>query len=255
MDDFEKYTFSTDKMDGKPMSHDVYSKGNGPVILIIQELPGIGVETLRLADKMVNAGFRVVLPHLFGPLGKVSFVGNVARLFCMRREFSLFAKHRTSPVVKWLAALCEDSRIRFNVDGIGVIGMCLSGNFALSLMADDAVLAAVASQPSLPVFAPGALHLSPEGITVIRDALDAKGAAMAFRFAGDKMCSKAKFQALETAFNGDKNRVELVELPGKDHSVLTMHYVDMKDSATDNALQQIIGYFDTRLTRTLSAPT
>ena len=59
--------------------------------MIIQELPGIGPETLRLADEFVAAGFTVVLPHLFGPLGKTDLAGNMLRVLCMRREFRLFA--------------------------------------------------------------------------------------------------------------------------------------------------------------------
>jgi len=247
LDGFSKSVFSTDAVDGKPLAHDVYTKGNGPVVLIIQELPGIGPETLRLADKLEVAGFRVVLPHLFGPLGKLSFVGNIGRLFCMRREFSLFERNKTSPVVRWLGALCATLKEQYQVDGVGVIGMCLSGNFAISLMADSSVLAAVASQPSMPLFTQSALHMSPQDISDIRQALDEKGAMLAFRFAGDKLCTQTKFDTLNATFNDDHERIKLTNVPGNKHSLLTVHFVDEQGSPTDQALQQVLGYFNDRL--------
>lgn len=247
LSDWDKTVFSTDAVDGKPLAHDVYTKGRGPVVLIIQELPGIGVETKRLADDLILAGFRVVLPHLFGPIGKVSFAGNIARVFCMRREFALFAKNRTSPVVNWLRALGSETREKYNVKGIGVIGMCLTGNFAISMMADDSVLAAVASQPSLPLFPSKALHMSPQNITDIRTALDEKGAMLAFRFQGDRLCTPAKFAALNTAFNDDKERIKLREIEGKKHSLLTVHFIDEEGSPTREALAEVMAYFHEKL--------
>ncbi len=255
MDGYEKTVFSTTKMDGRPLAHDVYSRGDGPVVMVIQELPGIGPETLRLADKLVDAGFRVVMPHLFGPLGKTSIGGNIARLFCMRREFALFAKNRASPVVNWLRALAQALRKQHGVEGIGVIGMCLSGNFAISMMADDAVLAGVAAEPSLPLANQSALHMSDRDIAEIRDALDEKGAMMALRFAGDRICTAAKFEAIGAAFNDDAERVRLTTLPGNGHSVLTLDFVDSEGSVTARALQDVVAYFGERLNTPEAAPT
>ncbi len=165
----------------------------------------------------------------------------------MRREFSLFSKQKTSPVVRWLGALCVEAKQRYQVDGVGVIGMCLTGNFAISLMANDAVLAAVASQPSLPLANSKALHMSPQDIAGIRQGLDEKGAMLAFRFAGDKLCTQAKFDALETAFNDDHERIKLNNIQGNKHSLLTVHFIDQAGSPTDKALQQVMGYFKKRL--------
>lgn len=247
LDGFSKTEFSTDAVDGKPLAHDVYTKGKGPVILIIQELPGIGTETLRLVDKLVDAGFCVVLPHLFGPLGKLSFVGNIGRLFCMRREFSLFSRNKTSPVVRWLAALSQEVAAKHKVQGIGVIGMCLTGNFAISLMAEPTVHAAVASQPSMPLFKQSALHMSEEEIAKSRDGLDENGAMLAFRFGGDMLCTQAKFDALDAKFNDDKKRINLVIVPGNKHALLTVHFVDEEGSPTDKALGQVLEYFGEKL--------
>ncbi len=153
-------------------------------MVIIQELPGIGPETLRLADEFVDRGFAVVLPHLFGPLEKTSIGGNLLRVFCMRREFSLFAAHRSSPIVDWLKALCRDIKEQGQCKGVGVIGMCLTGNFAISLMGDDSVLAAVSSQPSMPLMKASQLHMSAADITAIRQRIDATAPMHAYRFDG-----------------------------------------------------------------------
>ncbi len=247
LENWDKFVFTTSAVDGKPLAHDVYTKGNGPVVLLIQELPGIGVETNRLAENLIEAGFRVVLPHLFGPIGRLSIAGNIARVFCMRREFAIFAKHRTSPVVNWLRALGAEVKTKYEVKGIGVIGMCLTGNFAISMMADDSVLAGVASQPSLPILANSALHMSAQDVADIRTALDDKGAMLAYRFQGDKLCTHAKFEALETAFNDDKERIKLREIKGSKHSLLTLHFIDEAGSPTREALAEVLAYFSAKL--------
>lgn len=232
---------------GEPLRHDVYERGEGSPVVLIQELPGIGQETLRLADRLIEAGHRVVLPHLFGPLGRTAMIGNVARVLCMRRELAMFARGQASPVVEWLRALCRDVKERSGAAGVGVIGMCLSGNFAITLIADDSVLAAVASQPSLPILAPRELHMSDAELAASREALVARGPMLAFRFAGDPLCSAAKFEAIDRAFNDDVERVRLTTLPGRGHSVLTLDFVDREGHPTRAALDDVLAYFADRL--------
>ena len=244
---FTKRQFSAALSDGHQVSHDIYSRGEGPAtVVIIQELPGIGPETLSLADVFVDRGFKVVLPHLLGPLGKISLIGNLVRVFCMRREFKLFEKNQSSPIVDWLKALCRDEQKTNNACRIGVIGMCLTGNFALSLIADDAVLAAVASQPSLPFNDQEALHLSPDEITAARAQIDQKGPVLALRFEDDPLCRAPKFSAIDQAFNDDARRVEMVEIPGKGHSVLTLDLIK-GGAPAQAALDKVLSYFESRL--------
>jgi len=248
---FDKRAFTAPLSDGQPVTHDVYSKAanlqsGGPVIVIIQELPGIGPQTVSLANTFVEHGYEVVLPHLFGPLGKVSMLGNVARVFCLRREFKLFEKNASSPIVDWLKALCRDLKTQRNASAVGVIGMCLTGNFAISLMADENVLAGVASQPSMPLFDQHALHMSPHEVNQVRQRLDEHGPMMALRFAGDKLCTADKFQALDRAFNDDKRRISLLELPGKGHSVLTLDLIS-GGAPAQQALDDVLSYFDQKL--------
>ena len=247
MQGYDARPFSAPLTDGKVITHDVYSRGESPAcVVIIQELPGIGQETLHLADTFAEQGFRVVLPHLFGPLGRTSMLGNTIRVMCMRKEFALFEANRSSPVVDWLKALCRDLRDTSGVERIGVIGMCLSGNFAISMMADDSVLAGVASQPSLPVRDHSGLHMSEDEVAAVRGRLDEHGPMMALRFEQDPLCSGARFRALAEAFNDDAERIRLIELPGRGHSVLTLDLYKRGHPAQE-ALQQVIGYFIEKL--------
>lgn len=248
LDGFTRSVFEAPNANGALLRHDVYAKGEGPVVVIIQELPGIGQATLALADAFVERGFSVVLPHLFGPLGRVSMVGNLARVFCMRRHFALFASGKTSPVVAWLRALCRSIRDERGVDGVAVIGMCLTGNFALSLLADDAVLAGVLSQPSLPLHTQSALHVSPEDLATTRGRLDVLEPMMALRFEGDPRCQSERFDALDAALNdGDRERVRLRTMPGDGHSVLTLDFVDEEGHPTRRALDEVFAYFERAL--------
>jgi dienelactone hydrolase len=257
IDTFDKNTFSAPTRNGDTITHNVYSRGSGPVVVIIQELPGIGQETLALADKFVNDGYKVFLPHLFGPLGKTSGLPNFIRVFCMRKEFAIFEKNKSSPIVDWLKALCQEIRKTESVEGVGVIGMCLTGNFAISLMADDSVLAGVASQPALPLKGPNLLHMSEEEVASTKARLSKVGPMKAYRFEEDHMCKQEKFETIDKIFNsGDTNCVDLKVLPGKGHSVLTLHFVDEDGHPTKNALNEILDYFKSKLhTSTKSAST
>ncbi len=244
--DYAKSQFTTTLKTGATATHDVYERGEGKVCVIIQELPGIGQETLALADTFVDRGYKVILPHLFGPIGKVT-MGNLIRVFCMRKEFKVFAKNQSSPIVDWLKALCAKAKVDNNVSGVAVIGMCLTGNFAISLMAEDAVLAGFASQPAMPFFAQNALHMSSEDIDTIKTKLDEVGPMHCGRFEGDKLCTATKFDLLRRTFNEGKERIILHELPGKGHSILTLDFVDEKGHPTRKALDEVMDYFDGQL--------
>jgi dienelactone hydrolase len=166
----------------------------------------------------------------------------------MRREFHLLEKNATSPVVDWLRALCRDLKASHGVRGVGTIGMCLTGNFAISLLADDNVLAGVAAQPSMPFLDQTALHMSAEDVNRVKSRIDATQPAMALRFEGDALCTADKFSALDRTFNTDRHRIDLHTLPGKGHSVLTLDFVDQAGHPTKEALNNVIRYFRSALT-------
>jgi dienelactone hydrolase len=245
---YRSIPFSAVCSEGQTISHDVYRLGSGPPIIIIQELPGIGPQTLQLADEFVEHGFEVILPHLFGPLEKVSVGGNLVRVFCMRKEFSLFKANSASPIVDWLKALCRDVKTRGKIEGVGVIGMCLTGNFAISLMGDDSVLAAVSSQPSMPLLKHTQLHMSAADIDAIKHRIDNTAPIHAYRFDKDPMCTAEKYQSIKSAFNDpEATRVITHTLPGKGHSVLTLDFVNESGHPTREALNDILAYFSVQL--------
>ena len=244
IEDYKREVFSARTSDGHKITHDVYARGEGPPVVLVQELPGIGKESLRLADRLVEAGYEVVIPHLFGPIGRTAMGSNLLRVMCLRREFRLFAKRKSSPIVDWLRALCDDLRKSRGVAGVGVIGMCLTGNFAITLIGDDSVLAAVASQPAMPFNKQNALHLSDEEIAASRSALELKGPMLALRFEDDKMCSQEKFDCIRDNFNDDgEERIKLRTLQGDGHSVLTLDFVDEEGHPTREALKEVMDYF------------
>jgi dienelactone hydrolase len=167
---------------------------------------------------------------------------------CISREYHVLASRESSPVTDWLRALCRSLHEELGGPGVGAVGMCLTGNFAISLMADDSVLAAVASQPAMPMTSQSALHMSDLEISIAKQRLDRQGPMLAFRFDCDPMCSPRKFKAIDKAFNdGDVERIKLEELPGKGHSVLTLDFVDEEHHPTRKALESVLRYFDEKL--------
>jgi len=220
----EKYTFTATMDGGATASHDVYVKGDGPPILLLQELPGIGDDTYGLADRLIAAGFTVYLPHLLGRLGSANRLTtflNAARLFCVRREINIFLHGRQSPIAGWMRALCADISTRCDGQKLGVVGMCMTGHFAIVLMAEDAVTAAVGSQPALPFRADTKVQISPAEVAATNAAMTQKGCAMAMRYEGDKISRPAHLKALKDAF-GDN--LETHEFAGDGHSLLTLDF-------------------------------
>lgn len=244
--EYEIRSFTAPADNGLFITHDVYSRGthHKKVVVIIQELPGIGQETLALADRFFANDYCVVLPHLFGPLGKKAPARNFAHI-CISREYHVFASKKSSPVVDWLRSLCQKLRDEYDVDGIATIGMCLTGSFAISLMADDAVLAGFASQPSLPFHSQKGLHINEEEIQKIKDKLDIVGPMQAGRFKRDWICREKKFKAIEETFNDDgQERIKFHRPAGRKHSILTIHYNDDPGSPTRTTLDEVMAYFD-----------
>ena len=246
---YDKEIFSHKMRNNHVAEHDIYTLGSGDkIVVIIQELPGIGQETLSLADKFVLKDYRVVLPHLFGPIGKTATTRNFFQVFCMKREFKLFARNQSSPIVDFLSGLCSSLKTRYNVKGVAVIGMCLTGNFAISLMANEDVLAGFASQPSMALFSQKSLHMSKEEIKKIKKNIDKVGPMHCGSFEKDNLCSLKKINLIKETFNQEgKERIIFHELPGKGHAVLTLDFVDEDGHPTRKTLEDIFDYFDGQL--------
>ncbi|MBM3289593.1 MAG: dienelactone hydrolase, partial [Candidatus Hydrogenedentes bacterium] len=223
--------------------------------------PGITPEVQRFAERVADAGFTVFMPHLFGTPGKkfsnAYAVSQMARA-CINREFSVLASRRSSPVCDWLRALCRHVHAEIGGKGVGALGMCLTGNFALALMVDEAVMAPVLSQPSLP-FPLGkerraGLHLSDDDLCVVKRRAAAGVGVLGLRFTHDPVCPPERFQALRDGLGDGFEGIEIDSSPGNPyghprtaHSVLTKDLVDQEGQPTRAALDRVLAFFTERL--------
>ncbi|HVY03346.1 MAG TPA: dienelactone hydrolase family protein [Caulobacterales bacterium] len=236
----------------------VFATGAGPAVILMAEMPGISEEQARLARWLRDAGFSVFMPHLFGeamrPVTAVYALTTMARA-CMAREFAAFAANKSSPVTAWLRALAAHAHGERGGKGVGAIGMCFTGNFALSMMLEKAMLAPVLSQPSLPMGDGAGLHIAPDELARVKARLEAEDLTVkAYRFAGDRFCPAAKFEKYERALGA---RFEGVTLPDSaanpnarlkmPHCVLTSHLIDEPHQPTRQAVDDIIAFFRARL--------
>ena len=244
-------------------THPVYQRGQGPGVVIIHEIPGITPPVEAFAVRVVEAGYTVYLPHLFGtpgrPLSLPYVVGQIARA-CISREFSVLAANQSSPVTDWLRALCRRAHSECGGPGVGALGMCLTGNFALALMVDPSVAAPVLSQPSLP-FPISArhragLHVSDEELATIRTRVIAGCPVLGMRFTHDVTCPGERFDTLRRELGTGFEAIEIDSGPGNRHgiarsahSVLTNDLVDAAGHPTRTALDRVLAFFHERLRR------
>jgi dienelactone hydrolase len=249
-----------------PFTHDgatrtVYKMGSGPGVVVMHEIPGITPEVERFARLVAADGFTVYLPHLFGtpekPLSIPYAIGQIARA-CVSREFAVFAKNESSPITDWLRALCRKAHAECGGPGVGAIGMCLTGNFALALMVDEAVMAPVLSQPSLPFGLSAAhraaLHLAPQDLEVVKRRSASGCGVLGMRFTNDPMCPGERFATLRRELGAGFEAIEIDSSPGNPHgisriahSVVTNDLVDEAGHPTRQALDRVLGLFRERL--------
>src|SRR5215469_14193442 len=133
----------------------VFRRGTGPAVIVIHEMPGLHPLVVRFADRVAEAGMTVFCPLLFGVPGRpAAHPGSVLTMLggmCVRREFNAWRAGKSSPIVDWLRALARKAHGECGGKGVGAVGMCFTGGFALAMMTEAAVVAPVLSQPSLPM--------------------------------------------------------------------------------------------------------
>lgn len=244
----------------------VYRRGQGPGVILMHEIPGITPEVKACAQRTADAGFTVYMPHLFGtpekPVSIPYALGQMAQAICIRREFTCLARGRSSPVTTWLRALARDVHAECGGPGVGAIGMCLTGGFALTLMLEPAVLAPVLSQPSLPMPLPGLAGRNGPEIDIAPADLDRVAArleredlsVLGLRFSADGFCPKARFDVLRDKLGERFEAIEIDSSPGNAHgfgrmahSVLTAEFRDQEGFPTREAMDRVIGFFRERL--------
>src|SRR6478735_4255348 len=159
--------FTRRQIDLEGATKAVHVAGAGPAVIVMPEMPGISPDVARFARWVRDAGFTVYLPSLFGRDGAVPQAAEGIEVFrktCVSAEFRALAGGGTRPVTRWLRALARQALAECGGPGVGVVGMCFTGNFALSMLLEPAVIAPVMAQPSLPLEAPGAIDMAPDEI-------------------------------------------------------------------------------------------
>src|SRR5690348_7939564 len=120
--------------------------------MLVMAVIHLGV--LGLGNHLDDNGFMVFIPSLNStPCAPGVRPGAVPVMLrgCVAKEFAAFATNADRPVAHYLRALARDLNEKTPGKGVGVIGQCWSGGFALAAAVDDSVLAPVLSQPSLPI--------------------------------------------------------------------------------------------------------
>jgi dienelactone hydrolase len=239
----------------------VYRSGSGPAVIVISEMPGITPDVAGFAQKVADRGLTAVMPHLFGEDGRAPTVGYTLSSFsrgCIAKEFTVLAKGKTSPVIRWLRALAADEHQRCGGPGVGAVGMCFTGGFALGMMVDDVVVAPVLSQPSCPFPVSKAhrydLGLSPDDVRRVEERAAAGCQVLGLRFTGDKMSPPDRFEHLRQLLGDAFIGVELDSSPDNPHghkrvahSVLTGDLDDRPGTPSRAALDQVLEFFTDRL--------
>ena len=263
-------TYETATFTDADRTRTIYRKGTGPAVIVISELPGISPMVLGFADRVVALGCTAVLPQLFGQPGREPFPNGTIDLryeftsfnrICISTEFTAFATGKSSRIVTWLRALAAAEHERNGGPGVGVVGMCYMGGFALAMAVDGHVLAPVLSQPSLPVALTkkqkASIDTSDADLEIVSQRCMNEGLrVLGLRFKNDPFVPDARFSVLKQRLGDGFVAVELDQRDGnpaspmrrfRHHSVLTGDLVDEPGEPTRQALDQVMELFRTKL--------
>lgn len=257
---YEEFTPGCFEFDG--LERIVYKSGSGPAIIVIHEIPGIYDKVFDFARRLNNAGYTTYLPSLIGEPGKkfsnAYAMKGMAKL-CISKEFNRFALGEEAPIANWLRALARHAHEVCKGPGVGAVGMCFSGGFALAMMADESVIAPVLSQPSMPFRINKALQydidVNSADIPNIKEHMEKNDICLlGLRFSGDVMVPGSRFKFLKDTFGDrfegvtiDSSRGNAHGIKATAHSVLTKDFVDEKNHPTYEALQKVLALFEKQL--------
>jgi dienelactone hydrolase len=260
LEDFQRREIALDSI-----AKVVHVAGTGPAVIVMAEMPGISPQVARFSRWVRDAGFTVYMPSLFGRDGAVPEIEEgkaVMQRACVSAEFRAFAANASSPVTQWLRSLARLAHEECGGPGVGAIGMCFTGNFALTMMLEQSVLAPVLCQPALPLDDPAGIESAPGELAAIRRRLERDDlSVLAFRFEGDRFCKAQRFAAYSAAL-GDRFIARVLpdsaarrdalapffeHLVASPHSVVTAHLIDEAGQPTIAARDEILAFFTSRL--------
>lgn len=236
-------TWTTGSHTEGDLTFPTYRKGTGPGVIVIHEIPGPTPKVIAFAEEVVDAGFTVVMPHLFGraeePMNGVSVARTFANI-CVRAEFTKLRLNSTAPIATWLRSLARDLHDELGGPGVGALGMCFTGGFALAMMVDPAVAAPVLCQPSTP-FAVGRrrsadLGLSPADLAVVKERAAGGCQVLGLEYPKDPMTG-TRFRTL-TRELGDA--FIKVEFPGRGHGTVT-------EDRQQEGVEKVLAFFGEKL--------
>ena len=261
-------TYTKERVADERFAHDVYRKGQGPAVIVMTEMPGISPMVVGFADRLVALGVTAVLPDLFGEAGRDPVAGSKASAAvyglrsmaggCISKEFTTWAVGRSSPIVTWLRALAAREHERCGGPGVGAVGMCFTGGFALAMAVDERIVAPVLSQPSLPFGATSSrkstIDCNASDLDIVANRCAAWLRVLGLRFEGDRFVPPERFAFLRQRLGDGFVGVELAQRDGNPddmfrthHSVLTSALVDEPGEPTRAALDQVLELFRTKL--------
>lgn len=240
----------------------VYIGGDGPAIVVMHEVPGLYPEVAEFARKLIRAGYRVYMPSLIGTPGKpygAAYSASSLMRACVASEFATWALRKTSPITKWLRELARHAHEQSGGLGVGAVGMCLTGGFALAMMVDEFVKAPVLSQPSLPLPVGRRrkrdIGISDETLAAVKARAQKGQCVLGLRFTEDMLTPGERFATLRDQLGDKFIAVEIDSSAGnphgisrRAHSVLVHDFVDEPGHPTRSALDQVMTFFAERLT-------
>jgi dienelactone hydrolase len=218
-------------------------------VIVVHEVPGLTPRVTEFGNRVVEAGFTVVMPSLFGTPSKPpspAYLAEQGARACVSREFTTFALGQTSPVTAWLRALARDLHTELGGPGVGAVGMCLTGGFALAMMVDEHTVAPVLSQPSLPFGLTrrhrGDLNLSPADLEAVKARVAAGCEVLGLRYSGDPLSPRERFETLRRELGDRFIAVEYPSTTRRDHSVLT-------EQRQEDAVERVLAFLADKLQR------
>jgi len=253
--------YTSFQFESGPWTREVFRRGRGPGVIIMHEIPGLHPQVIRFADHVAAAGMTVFMPSFFGEPGRPYGIGYTIKesmkAVCIRREFNVWSSGKSSPMVDWLRALARHVHAECGGRGVGAVGMCFTGGFALAMMTEPAVVAPVLAEPSLPIAfgsrrRAAGMDASPEEVECARTRFEKEDLSMiGLRFFKDPFVPDARFETYKRTFGEKFEAIELDPADAKPgpippHSVLSVNLDDRPGTPTKRAEERVIEFFRKR---------
>jgi dienelactone hydrolase len=236
-------------IDGREV--EIYTRGQGPAVLLLHEIPALTLECLRLAGDIACRGFTVHVPLLFGKppaAGQTSMIRGFLGP-CLFGRFSCFSRDGSGNVVHDMRTLSAQLHDEHPQQPLGVVGLCITGAIPLSLAVDPWVRAVVLGQPALPFTVRETGKAAATIAAAQCDIAKVKRRqvpVLALRFSQDRISPRPRLESLCRQLGPQLQVIEVVSGAGgiaKDaHPVLTGELDPRRGHPTQEALQRTLAF-------------